>query len=215
MRIPSPARGRAAVAVLSVLKQGRETLSEQDDKPKRSRLRKKRYWIPAVIVVLFIIVGVASGGGSKKGTGSTSPVASATTSASSTTSASRSPASATTSASRSPTTSAAPTSNLTVSQQNAVNQAKNYLSLQGFSKQGLIDQLSSSAGDKYSVHDATVAVNSLHEVDWNAEAVKSAKEYMKLSSFSCSGLVDQLSSSAGSQYTAAQAKYAATKVGLC
>ena len=184
-------------------------MSEPDDKPKRSRLRKKRYWVPAVIVVLFIIIGVASGGGSEKSTGSTSAAASATTSASS------SPASSTASASSGPTTPAAPKSNLTVSQQNAVKAARNYLSISGFSKQGLIDQLSSSAGDKYSVHDATVAVDSLHDVDWNAEAVKSAKDYMSTSSFSCSGLTDQLSSSAGSKFTAAQAKYAATKVGLC
>ena len=39
-------------------------------------------------------------------------------------------------------TSAAPASNLTTSQQNAVAAAKNYLSIQGFSRQGLIDQLS-------------------------------------------------------------------------
>ena len=181
--------------------------SEPDDEPKRSRLGKKRYWALAIIVIIIATAAC----GSTKSTSSTSPAASA----SSTTSASSSPASATTSASSSPTTSAAPTSNLTVSQQNAVNAAKNYLSISGFSKQGLIDQLSSSAGDKYSVHDATVAVDSLHDVDWDAEAVKTAKEYMSTSSFSCSGLIDQLSSSAGSQYTAAQAKYAATKVGLC
>jgi hypothetical protein len=104
--------------------------------------------------------------------------------------------------------------NLTTSQQNAVAAAKDYLSTQGFSEQGLIDQLSSSAGDGYSVSDATVAVDSLH-VDWDAQAVSSAKEYLQTTSFSCQGLIQQLSSSAGSQYTAAQAQYAATKVGLC
>jgi hypothetical protein len=86
--------------------------------------------------------------------------------------------------------------------------------MKGFSRQGLIDQLSSSAGDGYSVSDATVAVDSLH-VDWNAEAVKSAKDYLKMTSFSCQGLIDQLSSSAGEQFTTAQAQYAASKVGLC
>jgi short-subunit dehydrogenase len=103
---------------------------------------------------------------------------------------------------------------LTTSQQNAVAAAKNYLSMQGFSRQGLIDQLSSSAGDGYSVSDATVAVDSL-QVNWDAEAVASAKSYLQMSSFSCQGLIQQLSSSAGDQYTVAQAQYAATKVGLC
>ena len=114
----------------------------------------------------------------------------------------------------SPTTSAAPSSNLTVSQQNAVKSANGYLQTSGFSRQGLIDQLSSSAGEGYSVHDATVAVDSLN-VDWNAQAVRSAKDYLHTSSFSCQGLVEQLSSSAGAQFTVAQAQYAAHQVGLC
>ena len=110
--------------------------------------------------------------------------------------------------------SAAPASNLTQSQQNAVQAAQNYLQLNGFSKQGLIDQLSSSAGDGYSLRDATVAVDSLH-VNWYAQAVRSARGYMQQSSFSCQGLIQQLDSSAGDKYTEAQAQYAATKVGLC
>jgi hypothetical protein len=114
----------------------------------------------------------------------------------------------------SPTTPAAPSSNFTESQQNAIAAAKNYLQISGFSKQGLIDQLSSSAGDGYSLHDATVAVDSLH-VNWDAQALRSAKNYMHISSFSCQGLIQQLDSPAGDQYTEAQAQYAATKVGLC
>ncbi len=104
--------------------------------------------------------------------------------------------------------------NLTTSQQNAVAAAKEYLSSQAFSQQGLIDQLSSSAGDGYSVSDATVAVDSL-TVNWDAEAVQDAKQYLQNQSFSCQGLIQQLSSSAGDQFTEAQAQYAATKVGLC
>jgi hypothetical protein len=103
---------------------------------------------------------------------------------------------------------------LTESEQNAVQAAQGYLQVSGFSEQGLIDQLSSSAGDGYSLHDATVAVNSLH-VDWDAQAVRSAKDYLHISSFSCQGLIQQLDSSAGAQYTQAQAQYAASKVGLC
>jgi hypothetical protein len=113
-----------------------------------------------------------------------------------------------------PTTTAAPSSNLTTSQRNAVKAAQDYLSTSAFSKQGLIGQLSSSAGDGYPVQDATVAVDGLN-VDWTAQAVKSAKDYLQTSSFSCQGMTQQLSSSAGEKYTAAQAQYAATKVGLC
>jgi hypothetical protein len=103
---------------------------------------------------------------------------------------------------------------LTESQQNAVQAAQNYLQINGFSKQGLIDQLSSSAGDGYSLQDAAVAVDSL-QVNWDAQAVRAAKNYLQQSSFSCQGLVQQLDSSAGDRYTDAEAQYAASKVGLC
>ena len=52
-------------------------------------------------------------------------------------------------------------------------------------------------------------------MDWNEQAVKAAKEYLSTSSFSCQGLIEQLSSEAGSKFTVAQAEYAANKVGLC
>ena len=92
--------------------------------------------------------------------------------------------------------------------------AQSYLSFSGFSRLGLIDQLSSAYGDQYSVHDATVAVDSLHE-NWNAQAVKSAKEYLKMEGFSCSGLIDQLSSAYGDKYTHSQATYGARQAGAC
>ena len=103
---------------------------------------------------------------------------------------------------------------LTNQQKNAVAAAKKYLQTQAFSQQGLIDQLDSSAGDGYSVNDATVAVDSL-TVNWNAEAVQAAKEYLKTQPFSCTDLINQLDSSAGDQYTVAQATYGAQQAGAC
>ena len=44
---------------------------------------------------------------------------------------------------------------LTGPQKNAVRSAKNYLRLQGFSCNGLIQQLSSSAGDNFTLEQAT------------------------------------------------------------
>jgi len=46
-------------------------------------------------------------------------------------------------------------------------------------------------------------------------AIKSAEQYLSTTGFSKAGLIEQLSSSAGSKYTVAQAEYAAKKVGLC
>ena len=103
---------------------------------------------------------------------------------------------------------------LTRPQQNAVRSARQYLRISGFSRQGLIEQLSSSAGDGYDVADATVAVDSL-DVDWNENAARSAEQYLRISGFSCNGLIEQLSSSAGEGYTISQATYGARQAGAC
>ncbi len=111
---------------------------------------------------------------------------------------------------------AAPTwaGDLTGPQNNAVRSAEQYLSMMGFSRNGLIHQLSSDAGDGYEISDATVAVDSLN-IDWNQEAVKSAKQYLSMMGFSCKGLINQLSSSAGDKYTVDQATYGAKQAGGC
>lgn len=103
---------------------------------------------------------------------------------------------------------------LTGPQRNAVRSANQYLSMTGFSRDGLIEQLSSPYGDGYEVTDATVAVDSL-EVDWNENAARSARQYLEMTGFSCNGLIEQLSSSAGDKYTVEQATYGARQAGAC
>ena len=103
---------------------------------------------------------------------------------------------------------------LTRPQSNAVRSASQYLSMSGFSRKVLIDQLSSSYGDGYDKADATIAVDSL-DVDWNEQAARSAAQYLEMSGFSCNGLIDQLSSSAGDKYTKDQATYGAQQAGAC
>ena len=103
---------------------------------------------------------------------------------------------------------------LTGPQKNAVRSAKQYLSMQGFSRDGLIQQLSSEFGEGYKVADATIAVDSL-SIDWNEQAVRSGKQYLSMQGFSCKGLIQQLSSSAGEKYTVSQATYGAQKAGAC
>lgn len=120
------------------------------------------------------------------------------------------------SASREPKRYVAPTlsESLPGPRSNAVRSAKQYLSLQGFSRSGLIQQLSSDYGDGYDVADATAAVDSLN-IDWNEQAVRSARQYLSIQGFSCKGLIDQLSSSAGDGYTVSQATYGAQQAGAC
>jgi hypothetical protein len=103
---------------------------------------------------------------------------------------------------------------LTGPQKNAVRSAMQYLRIAGFSRSGLIQQLSSSAGEGYEVTDATIAIDSLG-VDWNEQAVRSAKQYLHIQGFSCRGLIQQLSSDAGEGYTVNQATYGAKQAGAC
>lgn len=96
----------------------------------------------------------------------------------------------------------------------ARDKAQSYLGFSAFSRNGLIRQLSSDAGEGFPKAVATEAVDSL-SVDWNAQAVKSAESYLSFTSFSCSGLKQQLSSSAGEGYTKAQAAYGAGQTDAC
>lgn len=102
---------------------------------------------------------------------------------------------------------------LTKSQEQAIGSAEQYLSFTAFSRKGLIRQLSSDAGEGFSVADATYAVDHI-EVNWNEQAAKSAEKYLEMTHFSRSGLIQQLESSAGEGFTHAQAVYGVTKAGL-
>lgn len=104
--------------------------------------------------------------------------------------------------------------NLTGPQKNAVRSAKQYLNMQGFSRTGLIQQLSSDYGDGYNRADARVAVDYLG-VNWKKQAARSARSYIEMQGFSCSGLIQQLSSSAGDAYTESQARYGARQTNAC
>lgn len=77
---------------------------------------------------------------------------------------------------------------LTTGQRNALSSAKNYLSFQSFSYQGLIDQLEY---DQYSHDDAVFAADNCG-ADWNEQAASAAKNYLDFMSFSKDGLIDQL-----------------------
>jgi len=99
---------------------------------------------------------------------------------------------------------------------NAYDAGKNYLNLMAFSKQGLIDQLSSEYGDNYTVKQATDAVQLIEdngEVNWNEEAAECAKNYLEMTSFSKQDLIDQLTSEYGDKFTLEQAEYAVSSVG--
>jgi Host cell surface-exposed lipoprotein len=157
-------------------------------------------WVAALApVALFVIIIIAAGGGSSGDTPSaTPPPASA-------------PAAAANPPAPPPPAAKAPSE--TVSQKNARESAESYLDYQAFSRQGLIRQLSSSAGEGFSRADAIYAVNHI-DVDWNEQAAKAAKQYLETQSFSRAGLIRQLESSAGEGFTHAQAVYGVNQTGL-
>jgi len=102
---------------------------------------------------------------------------------------------------------------MTKSQEQAIGSAESYLSFTAFSRKGLIRQLSSDAGDGFSVADATYAVDHI-KVDWNEQAAKAARSYLEMTNFSRQGLIRQLESDAGDGFTHKQAVYGVTKAGL-
>jgi hypothetical protein len=93
----------------------------------------------------------------------------------------------------------------------ALESAESYLAMSGFSKQGLYEQLSSSAGEGFTQAEAQYAVDHV-DADWNEEAVESARSYLEMSPMSRNALIEQLSSSAGEGFTYEQALYAVNKV---
>lgn len=95
----------------------------------------------------------------------------------------------------------------TISQQNALRHAGQYLGSMAFSRTGLIDQL---IYEEYSIEDSTWAVDRV-AVDWNEQAAKHAKQYLDSMAFSRQGLLDQLLYEG---YTPEQAEYGVSKTGL-
>lgn len=162
-------------------------------KANRPWFKKKRFIIPLALVALMVIAGVASGGG----TSTAPPDNSAAQEGSSGSMGEEAPAEE-----------SGP--EMTPGQKNALRAAENYLSFTPFSRDGLIQQLSSDAGDGYSVEDATFAADHV-DVVWKEQAVKAAKNYLEMTAFSRDGLIQQLSSDAGDKYTVEEATYGADK----
>jgi len=167
----------------------------------------------------LLVIIVAATSASNKPTTMASDTGAASSSASPSAAVSSAPASTAPStsaapASSAPSTSAAPAGpSMTGSQQQAVDAATGYLSDgQGFSAQGLLGQLTSSAGNGFSQSDAEFAINYLNP-NWDQQAVDAANGYLSGGQgFSEQGLLQQLTSSAGSGFTEAQAEYAINSV---
>lgn len=91
-------------------------------------------------------------------------------------------------------------SKVSLSKQNALQKANEYLNAMAFSYSGLIEQLEYEG---FSTEDATYAVDNCG-ANWKEQAAKKAKEYLNTMAFSRSSLIDQLEYEG---FTAEQATY--------
>lgn len=98
-------------------------------------------------------------------------------------------------------------SNVPAEYVSALAKAKVYSSTMDMSKQGIYDQLTSDAGEKFSDKAAQYAVDHL-KADYKKNALKKAKTYQKDMAMSPDAIHDQLISSAGDKFTDEEAQYA-------
>jgi Host cell surface-exposed lipoprotein len=186
--------------------------------PPPARRRRRWPWIVAAVVIGAWILGSCQGGSTSGGSHTTGAVPGPTLTSHGgparqiiAPKASRPTVKASTATH--PTVKPKPVRKVTTAEHEAVQAAQSYVDLSGFSKAGLLSQLTSKYGDGFNRADAEYGVDHV-TVNWDAEAVESARSYLKITGFSRAGLIKQLTSQYGDKYTRAQATYAVTKVGL-
>lgn len=137
------------------------------------------FWI-LVVLVIFIGSAVVSGGNDNSSSSSSSSSAKSSSSSS---------------------------SHVSATKVAALKSAQTYSDTMHMSKQGIYDQLTSDAGDKFDDASAQYAVDHV-KADWNKNALKAAESYQKDQNMSPEAIRDQLTSDAGDKFTQDQADYA-------
>lgn len=99
----------------------------------------------------------------------------------------------------------------TLSQQNAFSKAVDYLAFAAFSRSGLIHQLEFEGFPTADAEFAVARLETSSGVDWNTQAAEKAADYLSFSSFSRSGLIDQLLFEG---FTPEQAEFGVSQTGL-
>lgn len=141
----------------------------------------KRVWF-WILVVLVIFIGSAAVSGGSNSSSSSSSSSSVKSSSSS-------------------------SSHVSATKVAALKSAQTYSDTMHMSKQGIYDQLTSDAGDKFDDASAQYAVDHV-KADWNKNALKAAESYQKDQNMSPEAIRDQLTSDAGDKFTQDQADYA-------
>lgn len=149
----------------------------------------KHYWFWIVVVILIIIGGSQMGNDSSNNSTSTKTVSTSEHSESSSKASSSS-------------------SNVPAEYKSALKKAREYATTMDMSKDGVYDQLSSSAGEDFSAEASQYAVDHLTNINWNKNALAKAKDYQDDQAMSPNSIREQLTSSAGEKFTPEQADYA-------
>lgn len=92
--------------------------------------------------------------------------------------------------------------------QTALKSAETYAKMMNMSKKAIYEQLTADYGDQFPEEAAQYAVDHLEGIDWNKNALESAKNYRETMSMSNQAIYDQLISDAGDKFTPEEAQYA-------
>ncbi|MDP9885488.1 hypothetical protein J2W21_003011 [Sinomonas atrocyanea] len=172
--------------------------------------KKKRFIIPAAIVALFVVAGIA-GGGNKTETPAAVRSATAapgvTTADASSPSPTPVPVKTTQAPPPAPPKPAVPAEYIA-----ALASAESYSENMHMSKARIYDQLTSQYGEKFSAKAGQYAVDNL-KADYKANALETAKTYQQQMNMSPARIYDQLTSAYGEKFTAAEAQYAVDNLG--
>lgn len=163
-------------------------------KQKKPIYKRVWFWI-LVVLVVFLIYAISSSSGNKS-----------TSSASKTESASTSQQQSKTEDTAKPKQAPA-TPDVPQEYKSALAKAQTYSDMMHMSKQGIYEQLTSEAGEKFSQQAGQYAVDNL-KADYNANALAKAKTYQKEMNMSPAAIKDQLTSESGEKFTPEEAEYA-------
>lgn len=164
----------------------------------------KKWWFWLIIVIL-VIIGFASAGSGSSNSNSSSNQSKTTAVKKSKTA--KKPAKVANTTITDKDTNASNDDKVPSENKAALEKAKTYSSLMHLSRQGIYDQLTSEAGEKFPATAAQYAVDHL-KVDYNANALAKAKDYRKQQNMSDNELREQLTSDAGEKFTPQEADYA-------
>lgn len=157
---------------------------------KNKKALYKRPWF--ILIIIFIILGIAAGGGNKNSEELASNGVEETAQASNT---------------DVQTDNTEKKDNIPTEYKNALKKAKSYSDTMYMSKAGLYKQLTSEYGEKFPAEAAQYAIDNVN-ANWKENALKKAKSYQESMAMSTSAIYDQLKSEYGEEFTAEEAQYA-------